>query len=224
MHNVDILITGDLAGGTETFRHGDLQVTFHRWSGRGDLPLLEGTPWAFIDWDPPALPGVEICRRLRCDPLTAHAQVTIIVEDDMEMKRLALRAGADDYMVGPLDRRKLLDRVLSTRMRQSENRVRHSIELGDITVDLSAFQARWKGKAIHLRPTEFRLLRYFTEHPGRVFTRSQLIDALGKDELPMDPRTIDVWVGRLRRALRAAGAKDAPRTVRGLGYILDDPS
>lgn len=224
MHNVDVLLVGDLVGGTEPFWHGDLRVTFHKWSGRGEVPLLEGTPWAFIDWAPPALTGMEICRRLRCDPLTAHAHVTIIVEDDKEMKRLALRAGADDYIVGPVDRRKLLDRILSTRLRQLENRVRHTVELGDITVDLSAFQARWKGKPVHLRPTEFRLLRYFAEHPGRVFTRSQLIDALGKNELPMDPRTIDVWVGRLRRALRAAGAKDALRTVRGLGYVLDDPN
>lgn len=224
MHDIDILLTGDLVGGTGPFRHGDLQITFHRWSGRGDLPLLEGTPWAFIDWCPQALSGVEICRRLRCDPLTAHAHITIMVDDDAGMKRLALRAGADDYMVGPLDRQKLLDRVLGMRLRQSESRVRHAVELGDLTVDLTAFQARWKGKPVHLRPTEFRLLRYFAEHPGRVFTRSQLIDALGKDELPMDPRTIDVWVGRLRRALRAAGAQDALRTVRGLGYILDTPN
>lgn len=224
MHNIDVLLTGDLPGGTEPFLHGDLHVSFHRWSGRGELPLLEGARWAFVDWTSPPLWSVEICRRLRCDPSTVHAHVTIVVEDNPEMKRLALRAGADDYIVGPIDRRKLLDRILGARLRQFENQVRHAVQLGDITVDLSAFQARWRGKPIHLRPTEFRLLRYFAEHPGRVFTRSQLIDALGKEELPMDPRTIDVWVGRLRRALRAAGAKDALRTVRGLGYVLDNPN
>lgn len=222
MHNVDILLTGDLSGGTEPFRHGDLQVSFHRWSGRGEVPLLEGTPWAFIDWATPTLSGVEICRRLRCDPLTAHAHITIVLDDDQQMKRLALRGGADDYMIGPIDRRMLLDRILDTRLRQSENHVRHTVRIGEITVDLTAFQARFRDKPVHLRPTEFRLLRFFADHPGRVFTRSQLIDALGKHELPMDARTIDVWVGRLRRALRAAGAQDALRTVRGLGYVFDD--
>jgi two-component system phosphate regulon response regulator PhoB len=220
MHNINVIHTDVLAGGTQPFHVGDLQVSFHRWSGRGEIPLIEGTPWAFVDWASPSLPAMEICRRLRCDPLTAHARITVILEDDQQMKRLALRGGADDYMVGPVDRRMVLDRILATRLRQAENRVRHTLQIGEIIVDLTAFQARLKDKPIRLRPTEFRLLRYFAEHPGRVFTRSQLIDALGKDELPMDDRTIDVWVGRLRRALRGARAKDALRTVRRLGYVF----
>jgi two-component system phosphate regulon response regulator PhoB len=92
-----------------------------------------------------------------------------------------------------------------------------------LDIDIAAFQARWHGKPIPLMPNEFRLLRYFVEHPGRVFTRSQLIAALGKHDGPIDERTVDVWVGRLRRALRVAGAGDMLRTVRSLGYVLDQP-
>ncbi|MEY4721555.1 MAG: hypothetical protein RIQ46_1280, partial [Pseudomonadota bacterium] len=86
-----------------------------------------------------------------------------------------------------------------------------------------AFQARFAGKVVPLMPNEFRLLRYLSEHPGRVFTRSQLIAALGKQEMPMDERTVDVWIGRLRRSLRAAGGGEMLRTVRSLGYVLDTP-
>jgi two-component system phosphate regulon response regulator PhoB len=223
MQKIDVLLTSDLAGGTEPFHHGELRVSFWRWAGVGEVPLIEGAPWAFIDWELPGLSGLEICRRLRCDPLTAHAHVTIVLDDDQNKKRLALRGGADDYIVGPVDRRMLLDRLLAMKLRHSQNRVRQSIELGALTVDLTAFQARWQDQPIALRPTEFRLLRYFAEHPGRVFTRAQLIDALGKHDLQIDERTVDVWVGRLRRALRAAGAVDALRTVRSLGYVLDQP-
>lgn len=223
MHKYDILVTGELEGGSTPFVHGEFSVAFHLWSGAGDPPLVEDALWAFIDWDLPVLSGLELCRRLRCDPLTAHAHITIVIDDDADKKRLALRAGADDYIVGPVDRRAILDRVLSLKLRQSENRIRRSAQVGDLTVDLTAFQARWKDRAIALRPTEFRLLRFFAEHPGRVFTRSQLIDALGRQEMPFDERTVDVWVGRLRRALRAAGAGDQLRTVRRLGYVFDRP-
>lgn len=223
MHKYDILITGELEGGSAPFAHGEFSVTFHQWAGVGDPPLVEDKLWAFIDWALPVLSGIELCRRLRCDPLTAHAHITIVIDDDADKKRVALRAGADDYIVGPVDRRTILDRILSLKLRQPENRIRRSAQVGDLTVDLTAFQARWKDRAIALRPTEFRLLRFFAEHPGRVFTRSQLIDALGKHEMPFDERTVDVWVGRLRRALRAAGADDQLRTVRRLGYVFDRP-
>jgi len=126
-------------------------------------------------------------------------------------------------MVGPIDRRKLLDRILSQNLRTAASGMRRTLELADLTIDLTAFQARWKDKPLPLRPNEFRLLRYFVEHPGRVFTRSQLIAALGKQDSPVDERTVEVWIGRLRRALRAAGANDPLRTVRMLGYVFDKP-
>lgn len=224
MRHIDILVTGELAGGTDPFLHGDLQVTFHRWETAADLPLIEGVLWAFIDWMLPDISGLEVCRRLRCDPLTSAAHVTMVLEaDDQEDRRRALRAGADDYMIGPITRSALLDRVLSVKLQDHDPVTTRSVGLGNLTVDMAAFQARWQGKPIPLMPNEFRLLRYFIEHPGRVFTRGQLIAALGKQEPPVDERTVDVWIGRLRRALRAAGAGEPLRTVRSLGYILDQP-
>lgn len=222
MRRIDILLTSDIAGGLAPFRHGDLEAVFHKWANLGELPLLEGALWAFVDWVLPDISGLEVCRRLRCDPLTAQAHITMILdEDDPESRRRALRTGADDYMAGPVDRAALLDRVLSLQLRDQDAGALRAVTLGQLTIDLAAFQARWQGRPIPLMPNEFRLLRYFVEHPGRVFTRSQLITALGKQEPPVDERTVDVWVGRLRRALRAAGAGNPLRTVRSLGYVFD---
>lgn len=221
MNSVDVLITKELAGGAEPFWHGDLTIKFHRWEGASELPLTEGMLWAFVDWDLPRVSGIELCRRLRCEPLTSHAHITMVLPDDPLVKRQAIRGGADDYIIGPVDRRMLLDRVLAANILNSAAALPRTIELADLTVDLTAFQARWKNHPIALRPNEFRLLRYLVDHPGRVFTRSQLIAALGKQDPPIDERTVDVWIGRLRRALRAAGATNQLRTVRHLGYVLD---
>ncbi|MCB2080411.1 MAG: winged helix-turn-helix domain-containing protein, partial [Novosphingobium sp.] len=149
------------------------------------------------------------------------AHITMILdEDDQEDRRRALRTGADDYMLGPVTRNALLDRVLSVNTNECDA-IARALQEGELTIDLAAFQARWKGKPIPLMPNEFRLLRYFVEHPGRVFSRAQLIAALGKQEPPVDERTVDVWIGRLRRALKSAGAGNPLRTVRSLGYVYD---
>lgn len=224
MQQIDILLTSDLAGGLAPFAHGDTHILFHRWEKRTEFPLLEGTLWAFVDWVLPDIAGLEICRRLRCDPQTAQAHVTMVLEEeDQDARRRALRAGADDYIVGPATRTALLDRVLSVRLPDFEAGSLPTLCLGELTLDLAAFQARWRARPVPLMPNEFRLLRYLMEHPGRVFTRSQLITALGKQGPSLDERTVDVWIGRLRRALRAAGASDPLRTVRSLGYVLDHP-
>lgn len=222
--HIDILLTSDLHGGMEPFAEGEFDIRFHMWTGRFEPSLLDGAPWAFVDWVLPDISGLEICRRLRCDPLTAQTHITMVLEEDeVDDRRRALRAGADDYLVGPLNRADLLDRVLAIKLNDSKMDVPQGTSLGDLAIDIAAFRARWRGKVIPLMPNEFRLLRYFIEHPGRVFTRSQLIAALGKQEPPLDERTVDVWIGRLRRALRSAGAGDPLRTVRSLGYVLDHP-
>jgi two-component system phosphate regulon response regulator PhoB len=224
MQKVDILVTSEIDGGLAPFEHGDLQFVFHRLNRLSELPLLEGSTWAFINLVLPNTSGLEICRQIRCAPQTAQAHITIILdEDDHEIKRRALRAGADDYMVAPVSRSQLLDRVMSATSDLHDAGAARSISLGELTIDLSAFRASWRGKTIPMMPNEFRVLRFFVEHPGRVFTRTQLIAALGKQEPPVDERTVDVWIGRLRRALRAAGAGEPLRTVRSLGYVLDRP-
>lgn len=224
MRHIDILLTSDLDGGMDLFAQGEFEIRFHRWTGRIEHSFVEGAPWAFVDWVLPDISGLEICRRLRCDPLTAQTHITMVLEEDeVDDRRRALRAGADDYLVGPLDRAALLERVLAMNVNGQRESAPHGAALGDLKIDIAAFRARWRGKVIPLMPNEFRLLRYFVEHPGRVFTRSQLIAALGKQEPPLDERTVDVWIGRLRRALRSAGAGDPLRTVRSLGYVLDHP-
>ena len=224
MRHIDILVTHELADGMAPFDHGDMQVRFHRWTRLGDLPLLDNTAWAFVNWVLPDISGLEICRQLRCAPVTARAHITMILEEeDLDARRRALRAGADDYLVGPVNRTTVLDRVLSTVMQDYDGSMLHSLSVGALSIDLAAVLARWNGTPIPLMPNEFRLLRYFIEHPGRVHTRTQLIAALGKQEPPVDERTVDVWIGRLRRALRAVGAGDPLRTVRSLGYVLDTP-
>lgn len=224
MQKVDVLLFSDLEGGTGPLNHGELQVCFHRLSRPSETPLVEGRLWAFVDWALPDISGLEICRRLRCDPVTAQAHITIVLEDDdPDAKRNSLRAGCDDYIIGPLTRTALLERMLSLNLIDFDVRSQPPLRVGELTVDVAAFQARWRSKPIPLMPNEFRLLRHFVEHPGRVFTRSQLISALRKQEPPVDQRTVDVWIGRLRRALKAAGAGEVLRTVRSLGYVLDAP-
>lgn len=224
MRTIDVLVTSDLSGGMEPFEHGDLTIRFHRWQKPADLPLLEGAVWAFVDWMLPEIAGLEICRQLRCAPLTSQAHITMVLDDDdVDARRRALRAGADDYLIGPASRTVLLDRVMSVALNDYDGGALRSLSLGDLSIDLAAFLASWRGKPIGLMPNEFRLLRFFVEHPGRVFTRAQLIAALGKQDPPVDERTVDVWIGRLRRALRGSGAGDPLRTVRSLGYVLDRP-
>lgn len=224
MGKVGIILTSPIEGGTAPFVHEDLEVAFHLRSQDGSLPLIDGVLWAFIDWILPDISGLEVCRRLRCDPMTAQAHLTMILgEEDVALRRAALTAGADDYMMGPVTRSAILDRVMARRMVDRDSQTVSSLKLGELTVDVAAFRARVGGKAVDLMPNEFRLLRFLVEHPGRVFTRSQLIAALGKHDAPVDERTVDVWIGRLRRALRSSGAGDMLRTVRSVGYVLDLP-
>lgn len=224
MRHIDILLTSDLPGGKDAFVHSDLRVLFHRWKAGAPLPLMEGQPWAFVDWVLDEMSGLELCRRLRgADSLGQDAHITMILEeDDADAKRRALRAGADDYIVGPVDRNQILDRVLSVQLPDHEAPAR-VLRLGDLSLDLTAMLARWRERPLLLMPNEMRLLRYLMEKPGHVFSRQQLIAALGKHDQPIDERTVDAWVSRLRRALRDVGAGSPLRTVRSLGYVLDRP-
>ena len=181
--------------------------------------------FAFVDWLLPDLSGLELCRRLREADHTRHAHITLVLENgDTDARRRSLAAGADDYLVGPLTSEALLDRIDAASpdgiRAGSAQRLRH----GDITIDLTAFQARYQGRVLPLRPNEFRLLVHFVENPDQVFSRSALLDRLGKDSGMIDERTVDVWIGRLRRGLRAYGVPDPLRTVRSLGYVMDSPA
>lgn len=189
----------------------------------GDVPPtapLEGRIWGFVDWLCPTMSGLEMCRRLRESEATRNAHLTLVLDEpSLEARRRALQAGADDYLVGPLDVARLLERVDSVADEPAP--LRRAMSNGAISIDPAAHQVRVDGKPVPMRPNEFRLLLHFMEHPDQVFSRTALIEHLGKDLGEIDDRTVDVWVGRLRRALVGAGAADPLRTVRSLGYVMD---
>lgn len=225
MDVVNIFLSDPIGEIIEPFDHDGVRFTFDRLDCNGPRRLVDGQMWAFVDWVMDECSGLELCRRLRADPRTENSHITMVLEeDDAEDRRRALRAGADDYLVGPLDRTVVLDRVFALQDRGRPRHVTQQIRLGDLVIDLMALQARWKDKAISLRPNEFRLLRFFVENPDRVLTRLELIEGLGKLDPPIDERTVDVWIGRLRRALKNVGAGELLRTVRAMGYVLDSPS
>ena len=224
MSVVNIFLTNPAAAEMEDFAHGGDRFVFGQLTHEGPERLIEGPVWLFVDWVMDTLAGLELCRRLRADPRTASAHITMVLEaDDLDDRRRALRAGADDYAVGPLDRRMILDRVLATDPHARRRFAPGRMEVGALTVDLEAFLARWNGTPIALPPNEFGLLRLMAENAGRVLSREDIIAGLGKHEHPLDARTVDVWVGRLRRALKSAGAGDLLRTVRSMGYVFDAP-
>jgi two-component system phosphate regulon response regulator PhoB len=180
----------------------------------------QGRTWCFVDWLLPDLSGLEMCRRLREASATADSHITMILEeDDSDARRRALRAGADDYLLAPLTAALLLDRLRLHRDGTGKSETR--ISNGNLTLDLAAHQVRWEGRPIRLQPNAFRLLAHFIAHPDQVFSRTALIAVLGKDAAVSDERTVDVWVGRLRRRLLSEGAPDPLRTVRSAGYVLD---
>lgn len=191
-------------------------------SGQPPAVRLTGRVWCFVDWLMADVSGLEMCRRLRDAPATAHAHITMVLDDDDgDARRRSLRAGADDYVPGPLTAEVLFSRLKSYRASSGTANLPPRLHHGELMLDLAAYQLRWRGKIIALRPNEFRLLTHFIEHPDQVFSRTALIVTLGKDDAAIDERTVDVWVGRLRRALKAHGVPDPLRTVRSLGYVLD---
>ena len=222
MNVVNIFLTDRIGETFESFEQDDARFVFDWLPQDGPRRLVEGPVWAFVDWVMDDLAGLEMCRRLRADPRTTDAHITMVLEeDDDDDRRRALKAGADDYIVGPVDRTAVLDRVLALQSSQPHRHAAQVIENGPLTIDMVALRARWDGVPIDISPNEFRLLRFFAENANRVLTRRELIEGLGKQDPPLDERTVDVWIGRLRRALRTAGAANPLRTVRSVGYVLD---
>lgn len=224
MNRVSILATNTSAAQFEPFSSGDTLFAFDLLTGAGPRRLIEGQAWAYVDWVMDDLSGLEMCRRLRADARMRDAHVTIVLErDDSDDRRRALQAGADDYAVGPLDRQAMLDRVLALHSSDRRRAPLHTVELGELQINVEGEQARWRGKLVPLRPNEFRVLRFMAENPNRVLSRQELVHALGKSGDPEYMRTVDVWIKRLRFGLRNAGAQHLLRTVHGKGYVLDFP-
>jgi two-component system phosphate regulon response regulator PhoB len=162
-------------------------------------------------------------RQLREGPPTLRSHITLVLdEDSAEMRRRALRAGADDYLPGPFSAAGILERLQRYKIgRGATTGAPPRIASGELIVDQEAHRVRWRGQRVALSPGEFQLLAHFLQNPDRLFTRSGLITALGKADHMVDKRTVDVWIGRLRRSLVAQGVPDRLRTVRAMGYVFD---
>jgi two-component system phosphate regulon response regulator PhoB len=194
---------------------------------RGDeaeLRLAE-TPFdlVILDWMLPGVSGLEICRRLRAREATRDMPIIMLTARGEENERVrGLSVGADDYVVKPFSTPELMARVHALLRRARPERIAAKLSAGDIDLDRETRRVKRAGREILLGPTEFRLLEYFMEKPGRVFTRGQLLDSVWGVSAEIDERTVDVHVGRLRKALIRGREKDPIRTVRGAGYSFDE--
>ena len=176
-----------------------------------------------LDWMLPGLSGIELCRRLRARPETKQLPIIMLTARGEESERVrGLATGADDYIVKPFSVPELLARVKGLLRRASPERLATVLTYGDIELDREKRRVARSGRSIDLGPTEYRLLEFFLEHPGRVFSREQLLDSVWGRDIYIDERTVDVHIGRLRKLLNPGREQDPIRTVRGAGYALDD--
>ena len=194
---------------------------------RGDeaeLRLAENAPdLVILDWMLPGVSGLEICRRLRARESTRTLPVIMVTARGEEAERVrGLSVGADDYVVKPFSVPELMARVRALLRRSRPERIAERLNAGDLDLDRETRRVRRGVRDIHLGPTEFRLLEYLLEKPGRVFSRAQLLDGVWGQAAEIDERTVDVHVGRLRKALSRGRERDPIRTVRGTGYAFDE--
>ncbi|MCR9069000.1 MAG: phosphate regulon transcriptional regulator PhoB [Rhodobacteraceae bacterium] len=192
-------------------------------AGDEALDLVRETPPDVIvlDWMLPHVSGIEVCRQLKMSGDTARIPIIMLSARSEEMDRVrGLETGADDYVTKPYSVAELLARLRTQLRRIRPAAVGERLEFDDILLDMTEHRVYRAGQSLSLGPTEFRLLTAFMERPGRVWSREQLLDRVWGRDIYVDSRTVDVHVGRLRKALRVDGAEDPIRTVRGAGYAL----
>ncbi len=182
-----------------------------------DVPDL-----VILDWMIEGTSGIEVCRRLRRDKATAHVPIIMLTARENEDDRIrGLETGADDYVTKPFSPRELLARVSAVMRRIRPALAGEVVEVGDIRLDPVAHKVERRNHSLQLGPTEYRLLKFFMESPGRVFSRGQLLDGVWGTDSDIELRTVDVHIRRLRKAIELEGAKDPIRTVRSAGYAME---
>lgn len=175
-----------------------------------------------LDWMIESLPGIEVCRRLRRNPKSANVPIIMLTARGEEEDRIrGLETGADDYVTKPFSPRELVARVSAVLRRLRPALAGELLAYADIELDSVAHKVVRNGQIVAMGPTEFRLLRHFMEHPGRVFSRGQLLDSVWGQDSDIELRTVDVHIRRLRKAINLPGTADIIRTVRSAGYALD---
>jgi two-component system, OmpR family, phosphate regulon response regulator PhoB len=194
---------------------------------RGDeaeIRLREEVPdIVLLDWMLPGLSGIELCRRIRVRPETERLPVIMLTARGEEGDRIrGLSTGADDYIVKPFSVPELLARIRALLRRTKPAHIATLLTAGDMELDRETHRVRRGGRELHLGPTEFRLLEFLMQSPGRVFSREHLLNAVWGHDVYIDERTVDVHVGRLRKAINMPHQPDPIRTVRGAGYSFDE--
>jgi two-component system, OmpR family, phosphate regulon response regulator PhoB len=176
-----------------------------------------------LDWMLPLVSGIEVCRQIRRAPASRSLPIVMLTARGEEGDRVrGLNSGADDYVVKPFSPAELIARLRAVMRRAQPTSAEEVLRFADLAVDLVAHRVTRDGRPIHLGPTEFRLLRFLMQHPGRVFSREQLLDQVWGHDVYVEARTVDVHIRRLRKAINVGGVTDLVRTVRGAGYALDD--
>ncbi|HTM80286.1 phosphate regulon transcriptional regulator PhoB [Asticcacaulis sp.] len=174
------------------------------------------------DWMMPKVSGIEVCRRLRQQTATRNLPIVMLTARSEETDRIrGLDTGADDYVVKPFSMVELMARIRAVLRRIRPALSEDRVEFGEISVDRLSHRVQRAGRDIHLGPTEYKLLDYLMQYPRRVFSREQLLDAVWGNDVYVEARTVDVHVGRLRKALNNGDQFDPIRTVRSAGYSLD---
>ena len=197
-----------------------------RETGDGEEALLmirERPPdLVILDWMLPSVSGLEVCRQLRRDPNLQQLPIIMLTARAEEDDRVrALDSGADDYVTKPFSPSEVIARVRAVLRRARPALSQDRLTYADIEMELDTYRVRRAGRTIHLGPTEFRLLRHFLEKPRRVFSRERLLDAVWGPDISVEPRTVDVHIRRLRKALNSENERDLIRTVRSAGYALE---
>ncbi len=175
-----------------------------------------------LDWMLPSLSGIEVCRQLRRKPATRELPVIMLTARGEEGDKIrGLNTGADDYMTKPFSLPELMARIRAMLRRVQPVPLKGVLQFADISMDLAAHRVTRGDRPVHLGPTEFRLLQFFMQHPGNVFSREELLNAVWGPDIYVEPRTVDVHIRRLRKALNGENEDDIIRTVRAAGYALD---
>ncbi len=187
------------------------------------LQIAEQMPdLVLLDWMLPLMSGIEVCRQLRRLPETRRLPIVMLTARGEEGDKLrGLDAGADDYVTKPFSPSELIARLRAVMRRSRPERDGETLQYQDLVMDLASHRVRRNGREVHLGPTEFRLLRHLLENQGRVFSREQLLDMVWGRDVYVEPRTVDVHIRRLRKAINADVETDLIRTVRAAGYALD---
>jgi two-component system, OmpR family, phosphate regulon response regulator PhoB len=189
-----------------------------------EIAVAEDPPDLIIlDWMLPGISGLELCRRLRSGKQARAIPIIMLTARGEESDRIrGLTTGADDYVVKPFSVPELMARVKAILRRASPERLASVLAVNDITLDREAHRVTRNGREVRLGPTEFRLLEFLMESPGRVFSRTQLLDGVWGNDVYVDERTVDVHIGRLRKAINRGRERDPIRTVRGAGYAFGE--